>query len=242
MTSRACHRGGPPSWQSVAIVSPTGRPPPGHAEGSTYGVRGCDDACLHPPFGASPPRQSLGSFGSGVVCSRCFGVYGRLSSRSLTRWGGMISRRALASLMVVVGLLSASASASASKPKPLKLKVTVAANQAGWTEVPLAVGTYTLVAKGRIKSSLHGKTTDDEGLPLSNPECKADQESGGFLVQGLNCFSLVWKLGPGAWTPKEVGSGWQFGGAIPFTLYLGVNDNFYLDNSKAFTATVTKTG
>lgn len=62
---------------------------------------------------------------------------------------------------------------------------------------------------------------------------------GPFLTPGLTCFSLVGRIDTG--TPFEVGASNSFQVATAGELYLGVNDNFFGDNSGAWSASVTIT-
>lgn len=70
--------------------------------------------------------------------------------------------------------------------------------------------------------------------PAGGTGCVADSS---FLVPGVACWSLVGRIGGGP--AFEIGSGASFTAPASGELYLAVNDDFYLDNSGAWTVTIT---
>lgn len=112
------------------------------------------------------------------------------------------------------------------------VQVSVPANQA-WTDtgIDLALGSnVTITASGtiRIAGSDPGKT------PAGAPECSAPSD---FLAPGLPCWSLIGRIGNG--TPFYVGAATGFSVTTSGRLFLGVNDNFFPDNSGSWAATVS---
>ena len=59
----------------------------------------------------------------------------------------------------------------------------------------------------------------------------------GFAAQGLPCWSLIGEIGQNG-TAFEVGASLSFIARTSGELFLGVNDNFYPDNSGTWTATI----
>jgi hypothetical protein len=77
-------------------------------------------------------------------------------------------------------------------------------------------------------------TASPNGEPWSN--CKNDTLT--FSAPGLSCWSLVGKIGENG-APFEVGTSITIEGPASGELYLGINDNYYQDNSGSLTATIS---
>ena len=80
--------------------------------------------------------------------------------------------------------------------------------------------------------------TDPNGLPWSY--CEHDP-SPAFTAPGLNCWSMIGRIGVNG-KPFQLGSSMTFTAARTGLLYVGVNDNDYLDNSGTWTAAFTPIG
>jgi hypothetical protein len=81
------------------------------------------------------------------------------------------------------------------------------------------------------------------GWSLRRPKCRQLQKSrvfGKFTAPGLPCFSLIGRIGSNS-SPFEVGSSLNY--TVPASasgeLYLGFNDNYYIDNTGGFTAEIS---
>ena len=61
---------------------------------------------------------------------------------------------------------------------------------------------------------------------------------GGFLAPGLPCWSLIAKIGQSG-SIFEVGLSKTFQASASGQLYLGVNDDYFGDNSGSWTAVIT---
>lgn len=74
--------------------------------------------------------------------------------------------------------------------------------------------------------------TTPDGYPWS-----ACENDGGFDAPGLACWSLIGQIGPNG-TPFQVGSSFSMPAPASGQLYLGVNDNYYPDNTGKWTAVI----
>jgi hypothetical protein len=61
---------------------------------------------------------------------------------------------------------------------------------------------------------------------------------GAFTAPALPCWSLIGKIGTNG-SPFEVGDSLQTTASAAGELYLGVNDNYYPDNTGSWTATIS---
>jgi heat shock protein HtpX len=127
------------------------------------------------------------------------------------------------------------------QPTTTTYTVTVWGNQS-WTTTGITVtagASVSITASGVvfIAGSDPGKT------PAGAPGCVAPGDNsippGPFLVPGLTCWALVGQIGAGA--AFEVGAGTSLTAATSGPLVLGVNDNFFGDNSGSWTATIAVT-
>jgi hypothetical protein len=59
-----------------------------------------------------------------------------------------------------------------------------------------------------------------------------------FTAPGLNCWSLIGRIGDSG-VIFQVGNTFKLTSPVSGELYLGANDNYYPDNSGAYTATIT---
>ena len=109
-----------------------------------------------------------------------------------------------------------------------------------WTDTGLSVGlgdSVSITASGTvfIAGSDPGKT------PAGDPSCVAtDSPTDTWVAPGLACWSLIARIGNNP--AFEVGDGTSFTAAAGGELFLGVNDDFFGDNSGAWAAAVTITG
>lgn len=119
-----------------------------------------------------------------------------------------------------------------------------------WTDTGIAI-----TAGDRLQISASGKiyagslvfdpydTPDGQGtVSRDGYTClpKGSGLGGQFLVAGVPCWSLVGRIGENG-TPFEVGSHSNFVAKTSGELYLGVNDNFFPDNSGNWTADISVT-
>ncbi|HWX96600.1 MAG TPA: hypothetical protein VNZ01_07080 [Solirubrobacteraceae bacterium] len=153
---------------------------------------------------------------------------------------------------VVAGVLAASAAVltvlALGLPSAIATEtpVTVAANKE-FTDTGLALTAgekVTIEASGTIKFSSNGSASP-AGLKFSQKSgagatCGTVAYSGGtpFLVPGANCWSMVFKIGTSG-VAFPTGTKISFTSPVAGELFLGVNDNFYGDNSGSWTAKVT---
>lgn len=144
------------------------------------------------------------------------------------------SRRLPVALLAVLMTLTATA-AVAGEPAG----VVVAGNQP-WTPTGISV-----LAGDRV--SVHATGTvfiagsDPGKTPVGTPGCVATSDDsippGPFLAPGLTCFSLIGRVGSGR--PFGLGTDVTVVAVDSGELFLGVNDNFFGDNSGSWTATVS---
>ena len=144
-------------------------------------------------------------------------------------------RLLLAPLMSLVAVAAIGAMPAAGAPAT----VVVAGNQP-WTPTGVSVvagDSVSVHATGTvfIAGSDPGKT------PAGTPGCVAPSDDsippGVFLAPGLTCFSLIGRIGTGQ--PFGVGADGSIAAAGSGELFLGVNDNFFGDNSGSWTAVVS---
>lgn len=78
-----------------------------------------------------------------------------------------------------------------------------------------------------------------KATPNGTPWSACSTTPGGpFTAPGLPCWSLIGKIGTTG-APFEVGSELKFSAPASGELYLGVNDNYYPDNSGTWKSTIT---
>jgi len=106
-----------------------------------------------------------------------------------------------------------------------------------FTEINLRAGeAFTIAAEGTIVTNLAGATALPDG---TRPDCRvAGEVHIPFVAPGLPCWSLLGRIGPRG-AIFEVGSRANLVAGNSGQLYLGVNDNFFGDNSGSWTAHVT---
>jgi hypothetical protein len=134
-------------------------------------------------------------------------------------------------LLALLGLV-------APKPGAIATTVSVPAYQPWtFTEINLRGGdTFTVAAEGTITTNVAGATASPDGTP---PDCRvAGEVHRPFVAPELPCWSLLGRIGPQG-AIFEVGSHANLVAGNSGQLYLGVNDNFFGDNSGAWTAHVT---
>jgi len=119
--------------------------------------------------------------------------------------------------------------------------VTVAGNRP-WTDtgVDLSAGeTVSVNASGSVSFSRGGQAIGPQG---DQPSCAVFRNPRvPYVARDLRCHSLIGRIGsPG--TFFEVGASTQFRAPVGGRLYLGVNDNFFPDNSGNWTAVISEQG
>ena len=116
--------------------------------------------------------------------------------------------------------------------------VAVQANQP-WTDTNIEVEAdeiITVSATGAIQTNLAGATATPAG---SMPDCSvAGPVHLPFVAPELPCWSMLGRIGP-AGKVFEVGSNRRFKADARGELYLGVNDNYFGDNTGSWRASIT---
>ena len=130
--------------------------------------------------------------------------------------------------------------ANSAPPKPGATAATVsvpAYQPWTFTEINLRAGdSFTVAAEGTIRTNQAGAIASPDGTP---PDCRvAGEVHVPFIAPELPCWSLLGRIGPQG-AIFEVGSHANLVAGNSGQLYLGVNDNFFGDNSRAWTAHVT---
>ncbi len=110
-----------------------------------------------------------------------------------------------------------------------------------WTDTGLDLihgDVVTVTASGDIKFSRDH--SGFEGPNGSGVSCNHDGQtySVPFLAPELPCHSLLGRIGPSG-SIFEVGAKREFHASLSGRLYLGINDNFFPDNSGSWTAQIT---
>jgi len=117
--------------------------------------------------------------------------------------------------------------------------VTVIGNQS-WTDtgVDLIAGEAVSVnASGNISFSRGGRAIGPQG---DQPSCAVYRTPRvPYVARDLRCHSLIGRIGS-AGTLFQLGSSRQFRAPVAGRLYLGVNDNFFPDNSGNWTAAISE--
>jgi len=154
-----------------------------------------------------------------------------------------IEVRAFFVLFVLLPLSAIDASvapqdASGSQAKESEtIAVAVQANQP-WTDTNIEVEEgeiITVSATGAIQTNLAGATATPAG---SMPDCSvAGPVHVPFVAPELPCWSMLGRIGP-AGRVFEIGSNKRFKADASGELYLGVNDNYFGDNSGSWRASI----
>jgi hypothetical protein len=109
-----------------------------------------------------------------------------------------------------------------------------------WTDtgVDLNAGEAVSVnASGNISFSRGGQAIGPQG---DQPSCAVYRNPRvPYLARNLRCHSLIGRIGP-AGAFFQLGSSTQFRAPVAGRLYLGVNDNFFPDNSGSWTAVISE--
>jgi hypothetical protein len=111
------------------------------------------------------------------------------------------------------------------------------------TQVSVTAGeTITITASGTLMYATAsecpaGDTCQSTPAGEATSNCSNPAE-GPFTAPTLNCWSLIGKIGVNG-TPFEVGDSLTITASTSGTLYLGVNDDDYNDNSGTWTATIS---
>jgi hypothetical protein len=111
------------------------------------------------------------------------------------------------------------------------------------TNIPVSAGeTLTVTASGSLNYSTNNLCDGSQCIvtPAGDPYSSCQQLTG-FTAPGLPCWSLIGKIGENG-TIFEVGTSYHASATATGTLYLGINDNDYLDNGGSWTAVVNETG
>jgi hypothetical protein len=102
-----------------------------------------------------------------------------------------------------------------------------------WTDTGIDVTagqTISVTASGSINATVG---PGNSFSPAGKTGCVAGESK---VAPGLPCFSLVARIGNGV--PLEVGTGYQWVAPTSGRLGLGVNDDYFLDNSGNWSATI----
>jgi hypothetical protein len=142
------------------------------------------------------------------------------------------------SATIATGLLSGLAGTAESAYADASTTVSVPGAQP-WTDTGVSVqagDSVSITADGiiRIAGSDPGKTPDGA------PGCIAtDSPTDSWEAPGLTCWSMIGQIGSNA--AFEVGSNDTFTATSSGELFLGVNDDYFPDNSGAWSASITDT-
>ncbi len=131
------------------------------------------------------------------------------------------------------------APAPAPEPQIVNQLVSVSAGRP-WTSsgVTVAAGDQVRIsANGRVKIGESDPWKGPDGNPLDGTGRDTCNAGAGFAAPGLRCWSLVGRVGSGS--PFTVWTGTSFTARSGGTLWLGVNDDYFGDNSGAWSAGVT---
>ena len=110
-----------------------------------------------------------------------------------------------------------------------------------WTDTGVDVNAGDLIsitATGSIQFSFGGQFMGPDGDGVDCHHLGVAIYRWTFPDADLSCHSLLARVGPTG-PIFEVGSSWRFRAATPGRLYLGVNDNFFPDNSGSWEATIS---
>jgi hypothetical protein len=155
-----------------------------------------------------------------------------------TVFAGLAAIGALGVGTLAVGL------SSAATPFAAKT-VNVPANQE-WTDtgIALTVGKkVTITASGMIQWGSGSPTVGPLGKTFSQNSCgeqtyKHQTEPPPFLAPGRNCYSMLFRIGTSG-VPFQTGTKIAFVSPVAGELFLGVNDNYFPDNSGSWTAKIS---
>src|ERR1700730_19012487 len=133
----------------------------------------------------------------------------------------------------VLSCLVAVLAATSAKADDSTVTVSVPAIQP-WNDTGVFINagdSVSITATGIIKiaGSDPGKT------PAGAPGCITEDDT--WLADGLTCWSLIGRIGDNP--AFEVGDGTSFTATSSGELFLSVDDNYFPDNSGAWTATIT---
>jgi len=134
---------------------------------------------------------------------------------------------------------SPGASESNSPSQTASVRTVVVEGKRPWTDtgIDLSVGDSVSVnAGGNVAFSRGGQAIGPQG---DQPSCAVFRNPRvAYIARDLRCHSLIGRIGA-AGTLFEVGASMQFRAPVAGRLYLGVNDNFFPDNSGSWTAAIS---
>jgi hypothetical protein len=137
---------------------------------------------------------------------------------------------------------SQGASESNSPSQSASVKTIIVEGKRPWTDtgIDLSAGDSVSVnASGNITFSRGGQAIGPQG---DQPSCAVFRSPRvRYVARDLRCHSLIGRIGS-VGTFFEVGSSTQFRAPVAGRLYLGVNDNFFPDNSGNWTAVISEQG
>jgi hypothetical protein len=150
----------------------------------------------------------------------------------------------IAGLVITVVLVIATTVAGTAERAGTTTTVTVFADEPGFTDtgVMLAEGeSFNVSTSGTAKYTYTSQNVGPNGYPFPSLKCGYDQYhpymAAAYLAPGLNCWSLVGRIGPtGVIFP--VGTSLDMQSPDAGQLYLGFNDDYYPNNSGTFVATI----
>lgn len=170
----------------------------------------------------------------------------RMSGLSFRRRVGLIGVGALF-FALVLPLTAASAGTSA-KAIPAQGSKTVTINpKLVWNDTGASVqsgGFVNLNASGliNVRNGNPGFSNSPAGQSSADPGCIAGPTTygPGWTANGLPCWSLIGKIGQNG-TPFAVGNSLTYTvpNGVSGELYLGINDNYFPDNSGSWTVVIT---
>jgi hypothetical protein len=119
------------------------------------------------------------------------------------------------------------------------VKTVIVAGERPWTDTGIDLGagdTVSVNASGSVSFSRGGEAIDASG---DQPSCMLNRNPRvPYVAPELRCHSLIGRIGPSG-PSFEVGSSGRFQAQLAGRLYLGVNDNFFPDNSGGWTAIIS---
>jgi hypothetical protein len=180
-------------------------------------------------------RIATDGFVRGIVTSR--------SSRSIELFSPIQSqphpKQRFASFRLAGRLLCASALALCAQAAWAQKAVPIVLDQE-WTDTGISVGRdqpIVVRASGDMNWYTGGCNNNCHSSPDGSLWSQCSAQTPGILAPGLNCWSLIGRVGNGR--PFEVGTSLSFQAPAGGELYLGVNDNNYVDNTGSWVATIT---
>jgi hypothetical protein len=160
---------------------------------------------------------------------------------------GFKSIGVMAIIVLAIGALGASTALAATKT------VSVSARQP-WTDTGIALnagekveikgkgtinwGGNSLTLSGPVGFTFGQALRGDEPNTCGLLAYTAEKPGEEFILKGANCYSMLFRIGASG-KPFATGKKISFAAPLAGELFLGVNDQFFGDNSGAWTAKIT---